>query len=150
MSVTFRDATSDDVPAIIAMLQDDHLGAGRESDDMAPYLAAFDEIRAQGGNAIVVGEEDGRIVATFQLTVIAGLSLRAARRAQIESVRVAADLRGRGIGALMMAEAERRARAAGCTLVQLTSNASRTRARRFYEGLGYEASHTGFKKPLAP
>ncbi len=150
MSVTFRDAMQDDLPAIIALLQDDHLGASRESDDMAPYLAAFDEIRAQGGNAIVVGEEDGRIVATFQLTVIAGLSLRATRRAQVESVRVAADLRGRGIGAAMMAEAERRAREAGSTLVQLTSNATRTRARRFYESLGYEASHTGFKKPLAP
>lgn len=150
MTVSFRDATPDDVPAVLALLTDDRLGAGRETDDPAPYRAAFEAMRAEGNNTLVVGEAEGRIVATFQITFISGLSLRAARRAQIESVRVASDLRDRGIGRALMAEAERRARNAGCTLVQLTSNATRDRARRFYESLGYTPSHVGFKRVLDP
>ncbi len=146
--IRFRDATREDVPAVVALLADDVLGAAREGADMAPYLAAFDAMQAEGSNALIVGEEAGRIVATCQLTFISGLSLRASRRAQVESVRVAADLRGRGIGALMMAEAEARARAAGCALLQLTTNRARGDAHRFYERLGFTPSHLGFKKPL--
>ncbi len=146
--IRFRDATREDVPAVVALLADDALGAAREGTDMAPYLAAFDAMQAEGGNLLIVGEEAGRIVATCQLTFISGLSLRASRRAQVESVRVAADLRGRGIGAMMMAEAEARARAAGCALLQLTTNRARGDAHRFYERLGFTPSHLGFKKPL--
>jgi ribosomal protein S18 acetylase RimI-like enzyme len=74
--------------------------------------------------------------------------LRAARRAQIESVRVATDSRSQGIGEAMFADAEARARAAGCALMQLTMNASRTEARRFYERIGFTPSHVGFKRDL--
>lgn len=147
--IRFREATRADVPAVVALLADDALGAAREGADMAAYLAAFDAMQAEGGNALIVGEEAGRIVATCQLTFISGLSLRAGRRAQVESVRVAADRRGSGIGAAMMAEVEARARAAGCRLIQLTSNATRDRARRFYERLGFTPSHIGFKRDLS-
>lgn len=146
--IRFREATRQDVPAVVALLADDALGAAREGTDLAPYLAAFDAMRAEAANVLIVGEAAGRIVATCQLTFISGLSLRASRRAQVESVRVAADLRGRGIGAALMAEAEARARAAGCTLVQLTTNRARGDAHRFYERLGFTPSHLGFKKPL--
>lgn len=147
--IAFRDARRGDVPAIVALLTDDVLGRDREGAELAPYLAAFDEMAATPGNRMVVGEDaGGRLVACFQLTVIAGLSLGASRRAQVEGVRVASDLRGRGIGALLMAEAEARARAAGCRLIQLTSNRDRAEAHRFYARLGYAPSHTGFKKPL--
>ncbi|KAB2885335.1 MAG: GNAT family N-acetyltransferase [Albidovulum sp.] len=147
--IRFREARREDVQDVVALLADDALGAAREGSDLAPYLAAFDAMQAEAGNTLIVGEEAGRIVATYQLTVISGLSLRASRRAQVESVRVAADLRGRGIGAAMMADAETRARAAGCRLVQLTSNAGRERARKFYEGLGFTPSHIGFKRDLS-
>lgn len=146
--IRFREATRADVPAVVALLADDALGAAREGAEIAPYLAAFDAMAAEGNNRLIVGEVAGRIVATYQLTVISGLSLRASRRAQVESVRVAADLRGKGIGAAMMADAEARSRAAGCRLMQLTSNAARSRARRFYESLGFTASHIGFKRDL--
>jgi GNAT superfamily N-acetyltransferase len=63
-------------------------------------------------------------------------------------VRVAADMRGQGIGAALIADAEARARAAGCRLLQLTSNASRLRARKFYEELGFTPSHIGYKRDL--
>ncbi|MBT8408195.1 MAG: GNAT family N-acetyltransferase, partial [Alphaproteobacteria bacterium] len=124
------------------------LGSAREGDDLGRYQAAFDAMQNQDGNSVIVGERQGRIIATYQLTVIQGLSLRAARRAQIESVRVASEMRGQGIGALMIADAEARARAAGCSLVQLTMNKSRTDAHRFYEAAGFTASHIGFKRDL--
>jgi GNAT superfamily N-acetyltransferase len=147
--IRFREATRDDVPAVVVLLADDTLGATREGADLAPYFAAFDAMAAEGGNTLIVGEKDGRIIATYQLTFISGLSLRASRRAQVESVRVAAAFRGRGTGAAMMADAEARARAAGCRLLQLTSNATRDRARRFYERLGFTPSHIGFKRDLS-
>lgn len=148
MTPLFREAHRDDVPAIVALLTDDPLGAGREGRDLAPYHAAFDAMRAEPGNLLLVGEIDGRVMATYQLTLISGLSRSAARRAQIEAVRVAADLRGQGAGAALMADAEARARAAGCALIQFTSDKARPRAHAFYARLGYVASHEGFKYAL--
>ena len=147
-ALTFRPVTRADVPAVVALLADDVLGRGRESAELAPYLAAFDAMQTEGGNQLIVGEAGDQVLATYQLTVMSGLSLSAARRAQIEAVRVDASLRGQGAGAALMADAEARARAAGASLMQLTSNASRTDAHRFYERLGYAPSHIGFKKPL--
>lgn len=146
--IAFRPARREDVPAVVAMLADDHLGAQRETGTAEDYLAAFDRMQAEGNNHLMVGEEAGRIVATFQLSFISGLSHRASRRALIESVRVAADRRSAGIGAQLMAEAERLAREAGCTMIQLTTHKSRDRAHAFYARLGYENSHLGFKKSL--
>ncbi|MDQ2089484.1 GNAT family N-acetyltransferase [Marimonas arenosa] len=145
----FRPALRDDVPAIVAMLADDMLGAKRELDGLDAYYAAFDAMQAEGNNRIYVGEDDrGAIAATYQLTFISGLSLAAARRAQVESVRVAGHLRGQGVGKEMFADIEARARTAGCRLIQLTMNAQRTDSHRFYEALGFEASHVGFKRYL--
>lgn len=144
----FREATRDDVPAVVALLADDVLGRTRELGDLDLYLAAFEAMQAEGHNHLIVAEQDGRVVACYQLIVMSGLSLSASRRAEIEGVRVAADLRGQGMGTRLIADAEARARAAGCALIQLTSNATRTDALRFYEGLGFTGSHIGFKKPI--
>lgn len=148
MSVVFREARREEVPQIVALLSDDVLGAGREGEDMAPYFAAFDAMQREGGNLLIVGDHEGAVVATYQLTFISGLSLKAARRAQVESVRVSAGMRGCGLGEAMMRDAEARARAAGCALLQLTTNAGRGRARAFYDRLGYAGSHIGYKHPL--
>lgn len=148
MSVRFEEATREDVPAILGLLRDDSLGAGREERDLAPYLAAFDSMQAEGGNLLIVGRDGAEVVATYQLTFISGLSLRASRRAQIESVRVAGSRRGQKIGEAMFADAEQRAKAAGCHLLQLTMNTTRKDAKRFYEKLGFVASHVGFKRNL--
>lgn len=144
----FREATRADVPEVVALLADDMLGRTREGVDLDIYLAAFDAMQAEGHNHLIVAEQDGRVVACYQLILMSGLSLSASRRAEIEAVRVAADRRGQGLGALLMADAEARARAAGCALIQLTTNAARTEARRFYEGLGFTGSHIGLKKPI--
>ncbi|SEN73254.1 Acetyltransferase (GNAT) family protein [Roseovarius tolerans] len=144
--IRFRPARREEVPQIVALLRDDMFGQGRESGDMDRYVAAFDSMRQEGGNEVIVGlDPQDRVVATYQLTLIRGLSLAAARRAQVESVRIASQLRGQGLGHRMFADVEARARAAGCALVQLTMNSTREDARRFYEDLGFAASHTGFK-----
>lgn len=144
----FRPAVRDDVAAVVALLLDDTLGRTREAGDLAPYLTEFDAMQAEAANQVIVGVQDGAVAACYQLTFIRGLSLSAARRAQIEGVRVASVLRGRGHGAALMADAEARARAAGCALLQLTTNRSRAEAHRFYERLGFTPSHIGFKKAL--
>ncbi|WP_127903465.1 GNAT family N-acetyltransferase [Solirhodobacter olei] len=148
MSVSFRPARRADVATIVAMLADDELGKARETAELATYLAAFDGMERREDSHLIVGEMEGRIVATYQHTILHGLSLRAATRAQVESVRVESALRSKGIGAALMADAEARARAAGCSLIQLTSSNSRARAHRFYERLGFTASHVGYKRSL--
>ncbi|MDX3227001.1 GNAT family N-acetyltransferase [Streptomyces sp. ME19-01-6] len=147
--VDIRRATADDIPAIVAMLADDPLGARRESpDDLAPYRAAFERIARDPGQHLVVAVRDGRTVGTLQLTVIPGLSRRGATRSIIESVRIHADERGGGLGTQLIQWAIDASRREGCVLVQLTSDATRTDAHRFYERLGFEASHVGFKLAL--
>ncbi|MBW1598686.1 GNAT family N-acetyltransferase [Streptomyces sp. JJ38] len=147
--LTIRPATADDIVDIVAMLADDALGAQRESpDDLTPYRTAFAAIAADPQQHLVVAERDGRTVGTLQLTVIPGLSRQGASRALIEAVRVHADERGSGLGSDLIRWAVQEARRLGCPLVQLTSDASRTDAHRFYERLGFTASHAGFKLAL--
>ncbi|CAM5630922.1 GNAT family N-acetyltransferase [Streptomyces purpurascens] len=144
-----RAAVSDDVPAIVGMLADDPLGAQRESpDDLAPYLTALERLSADPNQRLVVAVREGRVVGTLQLTIIPGLSRRGATRSIIEGVRVHADERGSGLGTQLIEWAISESRNSGCQLVQLTSDTSRAEAHRFYERLGFTASHTGFKLPL--
>ncbi|MGI5350090.1 N-acetyltransferase family protein [Streptomyces sp. CA-250714] len=145
-----RRATAEDLPEIVALLADDALGAGRETpSDLAPYRAAFDRIAADSNQHLVVAEFGGRTVGTLHLTVIPGLSRRGSARSLIEAVRIHTDLRGSGLGTRLIEWAVDESRRLGCALVQLTSDATRVEAHRFYERLGFQASHLGFKMPLA-
>ncbi|MEU8704073.1 MULTISPECIES: GNAT family N-acetyltransferase [unclassified Streptomyces] len=144
-----RPAALADISAIVAMLADDPLGAQRESpDDLAPYHAAFRRLSDDPNQHLTVAVRQGRIVGTLQLTIIPGLSRRGATRSLIEGVRVHADERGSGLGTQLIQWAVDESRRQGCQLVQLTSDASRTDAHRFYERLGFTASHVGFKLTL--
>ncbi|WP_328504938.1 GNAT family N-acetyltransferase [Streptomyces sp. NBC_00457] len=144
-----RPATKDDVPAIVAMLADDPLGAQRESpDDLTPYLTALERLSADPNQHVVVAVRESRIVGTLQLTIIPGLSRKGATRSIIEAVRIHADERGSGLGTQLIQWAVDESRRQDCQLAQLTSDASRTDAHRFYERLGFEASHVGFKLTL--
>ncbi|MEW2494692.1 GNAT family N-acetyltransferase [Streptomyces nodosus] len=144
-----RRATADDLPAIVAMLADDPLGAQRESpEDLAPYLSALERLNGDPNQHLVVAVREGRLVGTLQLTIIPGLSRKGATRSLIEAVRVHADERGSGLGTRLIEWAVDESRRQNCQLVQLTSDATRTDAHRFYERLGFEASHVGFKRPL--
>ncbi len=144
----FRRATVQDLPAIVALLADDVLGAAREAPGDPAYAAAFAAIDADPNQLLVVAEQDARILGCLQLTFLPGLSHRGAWRGQIESVRVAADQRGTGLGRRFLEWAIAQCRARGCRLVQLTTDKSRTDARRFYESLGFTASHEGMKLAL--
>ncbi len=147
--LVIRPATRADVAAIVALLADDPLGAAREDlDDTTTYDAAYDRVVADRGQHLVVAERDGAVVGTLQLSIIPGLSRRGATRSIIEGVRIARDERGSGLGTELVTWAVDESRRLGCTLVQLTSDASRTEARRFYERLGFTASHVGFKLQL--
>lgn len=146
MSVRFRPATRADLPVVLALLAEDLL-SDQHPVTIADHEAALSAMQAQG-HLLIVAEDAGRIVATYQLALITGVSLSAMRRAVLEGVRVASDRRGQGIGAALLADAEGRARASGASVMMLTSNAARRDARRFYERAGYAASHVGFKKPL--
>ena len=130
------------------MLADDDLGAQREVPGDPAYLRAFQAIDADPGQLLVVAERDGEVVGTLQLTFIPGLSRRGATRALVGPHPHALDQRGGGLGAALMEWAVEESRRRGCALVQFTSDASRTRAHRFYERLGFEATHLGFKLPL--
>ena len=146
-----RDATPDDLPTIVAMLADDELGRQRERPESPLpdcYHQAFTELDADPHNRLLVAGTAGAVIATLHLTLIPSLSFQGGRRAQIESVRVARDWQGRGIGEWLFRQAIAEARRAGCRLVQLTTNNVRADARRFYERLGFEASHVGMKIDL--
>ncbi|WP_328299717.1 GNAT family N-acetyltransferase [Streptomyces sp. NBC_00435] len=144
-----RPAVEDDLPAIVAMLADDPLGAAREStDDLTPYTAALKRLTDDPHQHVVVAVREGRVVGTLQLTIAPGLSRKGATRSIIEGVRVHADERGSGLGTRFIEWAIERSRAESCQLVQLTSDVTRTDAHRFYERLGFTASHVGFKLQL--
>ena len=149
--ITFRHATAADLPAIVALLADDDIGESRESSsgELAPeYARAFEEMAACPDNFVLLAELDGALVGSLQLVFIPGLSRQGAKRAIIESVRVQSAVRGKNIGTALMKQAIAEARAAGCKLVQLTSDRRRTRAHLFYRRLGFEQSHVGFKRDL--
>jgi GNAT superfamily N-acetyltransferase len=149
--LTVREALLDDLPAIVAMLADDALGAARENPTTPlerAYLDGFAAIEADPNHQLLVGSLGAEIVATLQVTFLPGLSHRGMWRGQVESVRVASAHRGKGLGAAIMAEAVARCRARGCGLVQLGTAISRTDAHRFYARLGFERSHYGFKMTL--
>ena len=150
-NLLFRTATVDDLPHIVRMLADDFLGTQRERyEDPLPdsYVRAFEEIDADPNNELIVAEMDGKVVGTLQLTFTPSISFQGGKRATVESVRVDKDMRGAGLGREMMLWAIERAQDAGCISMQLTTNAERTDAHRFYERLGFQASHVGMKLKL--
>jgi GNAT superfamily N-acetyltransferase len=146
----FRLAERADVPAILELLADDEISRARgfgpvpEEVDAATW-AAFEAIDADPGNELIVGVDGGEVLATCQLTFTPGLSRGGSWRMTIEAVRVRADRRGGGLGRRLMAYAVERARVRGCRIVQLTTDKRRTEAQRFYQRLGFTASHEGMK-----
>ena len=146
-----RDATPADLPSIVAMYADDALGAGREQPGLPldeRYVSAFAAIHGDPNHRLVVGLVGDEVAATLQLSFLPTLTHRGAERAQIESVRVATGQRGEGLGRQLVEWAVETARARGCGQVQLMTDVTRADARRFYESLGFRASHLGMKLPL--
>ncbi|WP_394941601.1 GNAT family N-acetyltransferase [Psychromicrobium sp. YIM B11713] len=143
--VSFRRAEAADLPGILQLLVADQIGAARDGGELAPYQRAFEVIDADPAQLLVAGVQGEEVLATFQLSFIPGLARRGSLRAQIEAVRVAESLRGSGVGSQMIRWAIAEARQRGCSLVQLTTDKRRQDALRFYQRLGFEASHQGMK-----
>lgn len=150
-TVVIREATENDLVSIVALFADDPLGGHgdtTEPEALPDYRAAFARINASPNETLYVAELGGEVVGTFQTMVTTTLTGRGSSAMIIEAVQTRADMRGRGIGAAMIEFAVERARQDGMRLVQLTSNAVRKDAHRFYERLGFTASHIGFKLKL--
>ncbi|MBX3564361.1 MAG: GNAT family N-acetyltransferase [Sphingomonas sp.] len=151
MKLAMREATRDDLPAILHLIWDDETARHREdpSEPLDPrYIAAFEAIDADPNQHLIAAELDDRLVGTLQLSFIPGLSFRGSWRGLIEAVRIAADLRGQRLGEQMILWAVEQCRARDCKMVQLTSTATRTAAHRFYARLGFVQSHVGMKLHL--
>jgi GNAT superfamily N-acetyltransferase len=150
-NLAFRLALESDLPAIVEMLADDHLGSTREKFESPlpeAYTKAFENISKDHNQELTVAEINGEVVGTFQLSYIYGLSLQGALRMQVEAVRVSSKYRGEGLGTKFFEYIIKRAKEKGCRVIQLASNKQRPDAIRFYEKLGFTASHEGMKLSL--
>jgi ribosomal protein S18 acetylase RimI-like enzyme len=149
MSLVFRDATPDELPEVVRLILADSLSSdwenGAPEDTPRRALVAID---ADPNNQLIVAEQNGAIVGTFQLTFIPTLTLRGGWIAQIENVRVDSSVRSQKLGQQMVEWAIARAHERECTVLQLSSNNARERAHAFYSRLGFKQSHTGFKLGL--
>jgi|SRR5690625_371387 len=144
----FRKADKSDLYAIVRLLTDDELGSQRERFENplpSAYYEAFDVVESQTGNEIILAVENEKVIGCLQLTIIPGLARQGMKRAQIEGVRVDRDYRGKKIGEKLFKEAIAIAKSKECGLVQLTTDKQRGDAHRFYDKLGFSASHEGMK-----
>jgi GNAT superfamily N-acetyltransferase len=145
----FRKATLKDIPLIVAMIADDELGKQRENfQDPLPteYIKAFENINSDVNQELIVVEDDNKqIIGTLQLSFIQYLTYQGGIRAQIEAVRIRKDKRGSGLGTKMFKWAIKRAQERKAHLLQLTTDKKRPEALKFYEDLGFTASHEGMK-----
>jgi ribosomal protein S18 acetylase RimI-like enzyme len=144
--ITIRDATKDDLQAIICLLADDDLGQKRENTtSFQAYSGAMEEILNNENAQIVVLAYDGSILGVAQINYIHHLTYQGGLRAQIEGVRIDKNVQGQGLGKTLFQELFERAKQRGCHLIQLTTDAKRQKAGQFYESLGFQASHIGMK-----
>lgn len=149
--MVIREAVAGDLPALIAIFAADALGGHGDTTDpqaYGDYLAAFEAIDASANDCLYVAELDGEIVGTFQTTLCRSLSGRGAASMIVEAVQTHPDYRSRGIGKVMIETAIEAAKTQDCRLIQLSSNAVRKDAHRFYQRLGFTPSHIGFKLKL--
>ncbi|TDR23588.1 ribosomal protein S18 acetylase RimI-like enzyme [Marinicella litoralis] len=150
-TLQYRAATTKDLPTLVAMLADDALGALRENPALPlskEYLMAFASIDEDPNNELIVVELEAQIIGMLQLTFIPYLTHQGTWRCLIEGVRIHRQHRGQGVGQALFQWAIDRAKHRGCQLAQLTSDKQRPDAIRFYESLGFVASHEGFKLKL--
>lgn len=148
MVMEFRKANKKDIHSIVRLLADDELGSQRERFEEplpAAYDEAFEAMELQAGNQIILAVENEKVIGCLQLTIIPGLARLGMKRAQIEGVRVDRNYRGKKIGEKLFEKAISIAKSEQCGMVQLTTDKQRSDAHRFYDKLGFTASHEGMK-----
>lgn len=148
--VTVRPANEADLERLLEILADDIFSREREFFRLPLSSSQYEAFRAIDRNpdaALIVAEVDGLVVGVLQYNMT-HLTFGGSRRATLEGVRVASSMRGSGIGTVMVEHAISLARRQGCNMVQLSTNRAREDAKRFYERLGFTASHVGMKLRL--
>mgnify|MGYP000232601871 FL=1 len=148
MNIIHRRAKLEDLKAIVSLLVDDKLGHTREQagDEIAQeYLDAFAKIDSDSNQYLMVLENDGEVIGTCHLTLMPSLTFSGSTRLQIEAVRVNSNIRGQNLGQQMIKFAINWGKEHGATIIQLTTNKERPDALKFYEKLGFKASHEGMK-----
>jgi GNAT superfamily N-acetyltransferase len=148
MNIIHRRAKLEDLKAIVSLLADDKLGRTREqasSEVAQEYLDAFAKIDSDPNQYLMVLENDGEVIGTCHLTLMPSLTFSGSTRLQIEAVRVDRRIRGQNLGQQMIEFAINWGFDHGATIIQLTTNKERAKALRFYEKLGFKASHEGMK-----
>ena len=146
--LSFREATEEDLDSIVAMLADDALGATRERyENPLPnsYQEAFRAIASDPNNELIVACHGTEIIGVQQITFTPYITYQGGWRATIEGVRTSASVRGEGVGTKLIQWAIERAKERSCHLIQLTTDKKREDALRFYERLGFQATHEGMK-----
>jgi len=144
-----RPATAADLEAILGLTAEDSMHYYDEPAEITDnQRAAIEEITADPQQDLLVGELDGVVVCTAQVTWMRMLAADGGLYCQVEAVRTSAARRGQGVGATLMAYIEDEARRRGAARMQLTTNRERVRAHAFYERLGFVGSHIGMKKYL--
>lgn len=151
-TVQVRRAVRSDLPRIIALLADDELGRGRDDPTEpldARYTVAFEHIDRSENHLMLVLQDGEMIAGYLQISFLPGLSHHGAWRGNLEAVRISSDRRGRGLGTVLLDHAIAECRKRDCRLVQLTAHKTRADAKRFYERLGFVATHEGLRLSLA-
>ncbi len=142
-TLMIRTATTADADAVALLSADFGYPA-----DASTMRARLERLTGRDDHGIFVACRDARVVGWIH--VLAAHHLQADPRAEIGGLVVAADARGRGIGARLVARAEAWARDAGFTQVLVRSQTFREDAHRFYTREGYAQTKTSavFAKPL--
>lgn len=148
MDVVLRGIERDEIVAAVALIDEGSLGPGAEdAARLDEYWEAVLETRRRSGE-VVVAILDGHVVGMCQIIVFRHFQHTGGWCAEIETVYVRSDLRGRGVGAALLEFVEAFARERGCYRVQLASRSERLDAHRFYRAHGYSQNSQGFKKLL--
>ena len=149
--ITFREAEEADLERIVEMLSDDALGSKRERYELplpSDYRSAFKAIDADRNNELIIAELNNQVIGVMQITFTPYMTYQGGWRATVEGVRISKEARGTGAGTQMIEYAVERAKARGCHLIQLTTDKARDDALRFYEAMGFKATHHGMKMKL--
>ena len=143
MTITVREATSDDLDSIVLLLGELHVRSTAIAD-----AAAWEAMLAQTGRTVLLAERNGEPAGTADLWIAPSLLHGAIPRAFVNYVAVLENARRSGVGRALMEDAQRRATDAGCGDLLLMSGDHRPDAHRFYDALGYERCAVGFRKSL--
>lgn len=135
-AILVRRAAREDAARIAALLTDE--GYPVAPSDIAVRLGRF-----AAPSGVAVAEAEGEVIGFVAVHVMPRFEHPDAI-ARILALVVDAGVRERGVGGLLVAEAERIGRESGAAFVEVTSGHHRPDARRLYESVGFDAAVTTY------